>query len=277
MRIHLGGSSRQSLVIARGALDAAVKGASAATASEISTHLFFATEVFAGKAALRRAITDPSRDVASKSALIKELFGSKIGKEASDLISGVAALRWSASKDVIYVLEQLAIEAEASSANINNELDRLEDELFSASRILLGSAELRSALVGGAGADLKAALVTELLTKSASASTVKLVRALVTQRRGRSIEAAFAQYLFGLANRRNRLIAVVRTAAPISDAQKVRLSGAIEKQVGQPIRVNIQVDPAIIGGVSITFADEVIDASISNRLAHAGRALAGKN
>lgn len=277
MRIHLGGSSRQSLVIARGALDAAVKGASAATASEISSQLFFATEVFAGKAALRRAITDPSREVASKSALIKELFGSKIGKEASDLISGVAALRWSASKDVIYVLEQLAIEAEASSANINNELDRLEDELFSASRILLGSAELRSALVGGAGADLKAALVTELLSKSASASTVKLVRALVTQRRGRSIEAAFAQYLFGLANRRNRLIAVVRTAAPISDAQKVRLSGAIEKQVGQPIRVNIQVDPTIIGGVSIKFADEVIDASISNRLAHAGRALAGKN
>ena len=277
MRIHLGGSSRQSLVIARGALDAAVKGASAATASEISTHLFFATEVFASKTALRRAITDPSRDIAAKSALIKELFGSKIGKEASDLISGVAALRWSASKDVIYVLEQLAIEAEASAANINNELDRLEDELFSASRILVGSAELRSALVGGAGADLKATLVTEILSKNASASTVKLVRALVTQRRGRSLESAFSEYMFGLANRRNRLIAVVRTAAPISDAQKVRLSGAIEKQVGQPIRVNIQVDPTILGGVSIKFADELIDASISNRLAHAGRALAGKN
>ncbi len=277
MRIHLGGSSRQSLVIARGALDAAVKGVSAATASEISTHLFFAADVFASKTALRRAITDPSRDIASKSALIKELFGSKIGKEASGLISGIAALRWSAGKDVIYVLEQLAIEAEASAANINNELDRVEDELFSASRLLVDSSELRSALVGGAGADLKAQLVTEILSKSASASTVKLVRALVTQRRGRSIEAAFAQYLFGLANRRNRLIAVVRTAAPISDAQKVRLSGAIEKQVGQPIRVNIQVDPTILGGISIKFADELIDASISNRLAHAGRALAGKN
>ena len=277
MRIHLGGSSRQSLVIARGSLDAAVKGVSASTASEISTHLFFAAEVFASKTALRRAITDPSRDIASKTALIKELFGSKIGKEASDLISGIAALRWSAGKDVIYVLEQLAIEAEASAANINNELDRVEDELFSASRLLVDSSELRSALVGGAGADLKAQLVTEILSKKASASTVKLVRALVTQRRGRSLEAAFAEYLFGLANRRNRLIAVVRTAAPISDAQQVRLSGAIEKQVGQPIRVNIQVDPTIIGGVSIKFADELIDASISNRLAHAGRALAGKN
>ncbi len=264
-------------MIARGALDAAVKGASAATSSEISTHLFFAAEVFAGNTSLRRAITDPSRELAAKSALIKDLFGSKIGKEASALISDIAALRWSASKDVIYVLEQLAIEAEASAANINNELDRVEDELFSASRSLLGSSELRSALVGGAGADLKAALVTELLSKKTSESTVKLVRALVTQRRGRSLEAAFADYLFGLANRRNRLIAVVRTAAPITDAQKVRLSGAIEKQVGQPIRVNIQVDPTILGGVSIKFADELIDASISNRLAHAGRALAGKN
>lgn len=108
-------------------------------------------------------------------------------REASDLISGIAALRWSASKDVIYVLEQLAIEAEASAANINNELDRVEDELFSASRVLVDSSELRSALVGGAGADLKAQLVTEILSKKASASTVKLVRALVTQRRGRSM------------------------------------------------------------------------------------------
>lgn len=277
MRIHLGGSSRQSLVIARGKLDAAVKGASAATASEISTHLFFAAEIFASNTSLRRAITDPSRDIAAKKALIADLFGTKIGKEASTLISDIAALRWSATKDVIYVLEQLAIEAEASAANINNELDRVEDELFSASRALLDSSELRSALVGGAGADLKAQLVTAILSKNASASTVKLVRALVTQRRGRSLEAAFADYLFGLANRRNRLIAVVRTAAPISDAQKVRLSGAIEKQVGQPVRVNIQVDPTILGGVSIKFADELIDASISNRLAHAGRALAGKN
>jgi F-type H+-transporting ATPase subunit delta len=277
VRIHLGGSSRQSLVIARGKLDTAVKGASAATASEIATHLFFAAEVFASNTSLRRAITDPSRDIAAKNALIADLFGAKIGTEASTLISDIAALRWSATKDVIYVLEQLAIEAEASAANINNELDRVEDELFGASRALLDSSELRSALVGGAGADLKAQLVTAILSKNASASTVKLVRALVTQRRGRSLEAAFADYLFGLANRRNRLIAVVRTAAPISETQKVRLSGAIEKQVGQPVRVNIQVDPTILGGVSIKFADELIDASISNRLAHAGRALAGKN
>jgi F-type H+-transporting ATPase subunit delta len=277
VRIHLGGSSRQSLVIARGAFDAAVKGVDAATASEISTHLFFATDVFAINTSLRRAITDPSREISAKKALITNLFGSKIGAKATHLISEVAALRWSATKDVLYVLEQLAIEAEATAANINGELDRVEDELFSVSNQLVTSYDVRSALVGGASAQIKAQLITELLAKSASPSTVKLVRALVSQRRGRSLEAAFADYLFGLANRRNRLVAVVRTAAPITDAQRVRLAEAIEKQVGQPIRVNIQVDPTIIGGISINFADELIDASISNRLAQAGRALAGKN
>ena len=87
----------------------------------------------------------------------------------------------------------------------------------------------------------------------------------------------FADYLFGLANRRNRLIALVRVATEISAAQKSRLATAIEKQVGQPISINVQVDPSIIGGVSIKFADDLVDGSISNRLASAGRALVGQN
>ena len=276
MRIHLGGSSRQSLVIARGKLDAAVKGASAASASELSSHLFFAAEVLAGNTSLRRAFTDQYRDGKAKSALIKDLFGRSSGDLAIALLADIAALRWSATGDVVHVLEQLAIEAEASAANINNELDRVEDELFETSRVINDSFELRKALVGHGSSEAKSALIAEILGKKASPSTVKLASALVSSLRGRSVEAAFADYLFGLANRRNRLIAVVRTAVTFSDAQKTRLSSALEKQVGQPIRINIQIDSSIIGGVSVKFADELVDGSVSNRLASAGRALAGQ-
>jgi F-type H+-transporting ATPase subunit delta len=277
MRIHLGGSSRQSLVIARGKLDAAVKGASAATASELSSHLFFAAETFASNTSLRRAFTDASRDDSSKVALVKDLFGSKISSSASDLLAAIAGLRWSAAGDLVTVIEQLAIEAQASAANVDGELDRLEAEFFQASRLIADNFELRKALVGNGSVDAKRALIADVLAKSASASTVKLAVALVTSLRGRSIEAAFADYLFALANRRNRLIALVRVATEITDAQKTRLAAAIEKQVGQPISVNIQVDSSILGGVSVKFADELVDGSISNRLAGAGRALAGQN
>ena len=277
MRIHLGGSSRQSLVASRAALDAAIKGASAASASELSSHLFFAADVFAGNTSLRRAITDPSRDKAAKAALVKDLFGKSTGALAVSLMSDVSALRWSATKDVIHVIEQLAIEAEASAANISNELDRVEDEFFETSRLVADNFELRKALVSVGSTDAKAALIAEVLGKKASSSTVKLASALVSHLRGRSIEAAFADYLFGLANRRNRLIAVVRTASTLTDAQASRLATVLEKKVGQPIRINVQIDPTILGGVSIKFADELVDGSVVNRLANAGRALVGKS
>jgi F-type H+-transporting ATPase subunit delta len=264
-------------VTARGQLDAAVKGATAASASELSTQLFFAADVFATNTSLRRAFADPSRDAAAKSALVKDLFGKSLSAAAVEVLSKVSTLRWSAGGDIIYVLEQLAIEAEASAANIGNDLDVVEDQFFELSRTVADNFELRKALVGPGTATAKSALLTELLAKKASASTTRLAVALISGLRGRSIEAAFADYLFGLANRRNRLIALVRVASHITDAQKTRLAAAIEKQVGQPISINIQVDSSILGGVSVKFADELVDGSISNRLASAGRALAGQN
>jgi len=275
MRIHLGGSSRQSLVAARAKLDAAVKGATADSAAKLSSELFLAAEVLASNVPLRRAFADMSRDAASKGTLVKDLFGKTLGSAALILLTDVATLRWSAGGDVVYVLEQLAIEAEGTAANINGELDRVEDELFEISRVIAENFELRKALVGPGSTSAKSTLVTDVLGKKASESTVRLAAALVTSLRGRSIEAGFADYLSALANRRNRLIANVRVAATITDTQKVRLAQAIEKQVGQPIRVNIQVDPTLIGGVSVKFADELVDGSISNRLAGAGRALVG--
>jgi F-type H+-transporting ATPase subunit delta len=275
MRIHLGGSSRQSLVAARAKLDAAVKGATADSAAKLSSELFLAAEVLASNVPLRRAFADMSRDAASKETLVKDLFGKTLGSAALTVLTDVATLRWSAGGDIVHVLEQLAIEAEGTAANINGELDRVEDELFEISRVIAENFELRKALVGPGTTSAKSTLVSDVLGKRASESTVRLAAALVTSLRGRSIEAGFADYLSALANRRNRLIANVRVAATITDTQKVRLAQAIEKQVGQPIRVNIQVDPSILGGVSVKFADELVDGSISNRLAGAGRALVG--
>ena len=273
MRVHLGGNSRQSLVAARLALDAAVKGIDAPTASTLSAELFFIADVLDTNIAVRRSLTDPSRDAQSKSVFLIELFGSKIAALALGIASDLAAMRWSAPKDLVLVIEQLAIEAEASAANIAGELDRVEGEIFTASQAIAGSAELRKALTSDAKL-AKATLVSEIL-KGASDSTVKLVSQLVNTWRGRNIESAFADYAYALAARRNRIIALVRVAVPMSVAQQDRLSAALHKQVGQPVRINIEIDPAVVGGVSIKFADELVDGTVSHRLASAARALVG--
>ncbi len=72
MRAHLGGSSRQSLVTARASLDAAVKGVDANAASALSAELFFVADVLDKNIAVRRALTDTSRDASSKNAFIAD-------------------------------------------------------------------------------------------------------------------------------------------------------------------------------------------------------------
>jgi F-type H+-transporting ATPase subunit delta len=273
MRAQLGGSSRQSLVAARTALDAAVKGVDAQTASTLSAELFFVADVLGSNISVRRALTDTSRDAAAKGALIKDLLASKVGKATVGLLTDLSALRWSGAKDLVQVIEQLAIEAEATAANISGELDRVENEMFVISSTVSNSSELRKAFKSDAQI-AKAQLVAELL-KNASSSTTKLVSQMVNAWRGRSIESAFADYQWALAARRNRVIALVRIAAPMSQAQQDRLEAALNKQVGQPVRMNIEIDPAVLGGVSVKFADEMVDGSVSNRLAGAARALAG--
>jgi F-type H+-transporting ATPase subunit delta len=273
MRAHFGGSSRKSLVASRALLDAAVKGADANSASAMSSELFFVAEVLSTNIAVRRALTDPSRDGAAKAAFISDLLGKKIGALALGLVTELSNLRWSSAKDLVLVVEQLAIEAEASAANIAGELDRVEDELFTAATAFAGSSELRKALTSDA-TNAKATLVADIL-KGASGSTVKLVSQMVNAWRGRSIESAFADYQWALAARRNRVIALVRVATPLSQAQLDRLTTSLTSKVGQPVRINIEIDPSVLGGVSVKFADEMVDGSVSNRLAGAARALAG--
>lgn len=273
MRAHFGGSSRESLRASRAMLDAAVKGASPEVASQLCSELFSCAQILAGSIALRRAITDPSRDSAAKIALVTEVFGKSLDSKALEIITNIASLRWSSSGDLVPVIEELAIEAEGSAANMAGELDRVEDEFFSVSQAIASSFDLRKALTS-AGEE-KSSLVTDLLGKKSTKSTIKLVSHLVNNLRGRSIEAAFDDYFSALAARRNRLIAHVRVAITLSDAQRERLAASLAAQVGQPVRINVEVDPSVVGGVSVRFGDEIIDGTISNRLAGAGRALVG--
>lgn len=276
MSAFLGGSSRQSLQVARGALDVAVKGATGAAAASLSAELFVVAKTLHGSLSLRRAITDPSRDASAKETLVKDLFKS-LSASAIDLTAKVSSIRWSNSGDLVQVLEQLAIEAQASAANIDGALDRVEDELFAAEQAVSGSPELRKALITVGADSAKAGIVKDLFAKNGSPYTVALLSQLVTTLRGRSIEVAFHDYKYALAARRNRVIALVRVAVALTDAQRDRLAASLTAQVGQPVRINIEIDPTIIGGVAIKFADELVDGTVVNRLANAGRSMARSN
>jgi len=68
---------------------------------------------------------------------------------------------------------------------------------------------------------------------------------------------------------------VVRSAVPLSDAQRGRLAAWLSATYGRDIRLNCEVDPKVIGGFSIRIGDEVIDTTILGRIEEVRRRLAG--
>ncbi len=271
----LGGASRQSLAIARSSLDSALKPLSSGDASAFAGDLFAVVAALDSSTPLRRAVTDGSRDAESKAKLVTDLFGKTISATALKLVSELTALRWSSPSNLGDVLEQLAVEAEASAANMANELDRLEEELFAFSRVVVSDGDLRQALNSSKySSEGKRVLIAKLMSGKIAPSTSKVLGHLVSGLRGRNIEGTIAFYAAATAARRDRVIANVRAAVALTDAQKEKMTATLSQKIGQPVRLNVEIDPTVLGGVSIRFADELIDATIVNRLADAGRALA---
>jgi len=272
--ISLGGSSRQSLAALRVSLDAALKGASAGDCSHLSADLFSALVALETSAGLRRALTDPARDAKSKGTLVSDLFGKTIKGGALDLISIAASLRWSTPSDFADAIEQIAVEAQAAAANAENKLDAVQDELFAFGKALIENPDLRAALTSSSDtAERKAELAKNIFGSKFSNATTNLINQIVSGRSGRSIEKTLAAHIHAVTARRNRVNAFVKSSIALTSGQQEKLVNSLTKKIGQSVHLNIDIDPSVIGGVSVRFGDEVIDGTIKNRLAEASRTL----
>lgn len=272
--ITLGGSSRQSLAALRVALDGALNGASAGDCSHLSADLFNVLGGLESSAGLRRALTDPARDSASKSSLVSDLFGKSIKGSALILITNAAGMRWSAPADFADAIEQIAVEAEAAAANAENKLDQVQDELFAFSKSLIENPDLRAALTNNSDTLIrKVELVKNIFGSKFGSSTIKLVNQVVSGRSGRSIEKVLSAYIHAVTARRNRVNAFVKSSIALTSVQQEKLTSSLTKKIGQSVHLNIDIDMTVIGGISVRFGDEVIDGTIKNRLAEASRTL----
>ena len=269
------GSSRASFASARASLDKHLQGANNAQATALSSELFLTLHALDSSIALRRGLTDPSRSGQDKVSLVDQLVSKHISPATVELLHLMVASRWSSPIDLSDAIEWLAVEAQAAAADADGTLDRLEEELFRFGSIVAANPELRSTLANRTTTTgvLKSALIADLLSNKTAPATLALISVLVDHPRGRNLEAGLNHFAQAASERRNQVIAHVKSATAMSDAQVSRLSAALAKQVGRNVRINVEVDKGVVGGISIRFADELIDGTVASRLAKAGRRL----
>jgi F-type H+-transporting ATPase subunit delta len=247
---------------------------SAQAATSVGDELFSVAAVFAKESVLRRALSDPSRPAQARAGLATAVLSGKISDAAMSLVTAVAEARWSAPGDLTDAVEQLAVQAVVAAAELEGRLDDLEDELFRFGRVVASHPELRMALTNPfVSADAKRQLLDDLLAAKVSPEALRLITQAAANPLGRSLDVSLEDYARIAARRRERLVAEVHVAVPLSDEQRGRLARALATIYGHQVHLNVVLDPRVSGGLTVRVGDELIDGSVATRLATAGRRL----
>ena len=239
---------------------------------DVARELFAAVGAVSGSAQLSGALSDSSAPAAARAALVTAVFGSTYRETSVALLRRAAEQRWSNAAEFVDGLEELAVRAAAvadSSADI-------EGELFQFSRTVASNGELELALGGRLGnASAKGSLVSTLLDGRAGAATALIVSSLVQNAHGRRVRALLRRASAIVADQRSSIVATVSTATPLSAEQRTRLENALSARYGSAVTLNTVIDPTVLGGLRVQIADDVIDSSVSTRLAELRHRIAG--
>jgi F-type H+-transporting ATPase subunit delta len=275
----MAGVSSESLTKALTELEAKLPFASLQLAKE----LFGILGAIDSSAGLRRALTDPSRSGDEKSALVRQLVGGKVSADAAEIAGGLASSRWATARDIGDALETLAATVvisvaenkSAVSASGISGLEELENDLFSFNQAVASNHEVQRALSEPQASAAAKATLAERLVPGASEEAKVLITQAVTQPRGIRPTRLVERFAELAAKRQQRWIATVSVTRPLTATQLARLQAGLNALYGRELKVNVNVDPALIGGIRVQVGDEVLDASVVTRLGELQRQLAG--
>lgn len=265
------GASRDSLAGLREALDAR---RSEPGFEAVSGELFAVADLLEREKALRLQLADAGAPEGARGGLVESLLGSRVGATTLAIVRDVASARWSSDDDLVDALEALGAQAAFTIAEADGSLDRVEEELFRFGRAVDSSAPLQMALTDPSlPAAAKAGVVRDLLGGRAAPITESLLEHTVAHLRGRRVDAAVAALSDLAAAQRERVVAHVAVAHPLDEEQARRLADALTRLKGRQVRLDVVVDPEVIGGIAVRVGDEVIDGTVAARLEQARRAL----
>jgi len=274
----MAGVSSESLTAALVALEAKLPHATL----QLATELFGILGTVDSSAGLRRALTDPSRSGEEKSALVMQLFSGKVSAEAVEIAGGLAGSRWASARDIGDALETLAASVviavaenkSAAAASGITGLEALENDLFVFNRTVDSSHEVQRALSEPQASQAAKVALAQKLVPGSSEEAKVLIGQAVSQPRGLKVTKLVSRFAELAAKRQQRWIATVSVTAALTEVQASRLQAGLNALYGRELKINMNVDPALIGGIRIQIGDEVVDASVLARLGQLQRQLA---
>lgn len=234
----------------------------------IGNELFTITKVLDDSIQLERALTDPSRPVADKVAVPKELLGDNAHPMTMEIMTDLVSRRWSRARDIANAVEDFGVDAMMYYADATDATLQVSIELSELHSALLNLPVVRAKLYDyQATSEARVKLFREVFSgKTLNKVTMRLAEhATCNLRRRRYLETI--QWLINKFSRHmGESMVTVTTATPLKKEQIKRLVEVYSAKVGRQVHINSVVDPTVLGGMRIQVGDEVTDNTVVAQL-----------
>lgn len=249
-------------------------GTDAEAAAGVADQLLAVAALLGREPGLRRALADPTRDAGDRADLLRALLRGKVDEATVGLVEALVTARWPTPNSLRDAVERLGVDALLLAAQRAGEAGDVEDELFRFGQVV-DSAPALASVLGDPGAPIehREALVAELLDGKARPVTIRLVQQALAGLGGRGFSASIARLVELAAGARQRTVALVTSAVPLSDEDEQRLGDELSRRYGRQISLQVTVDPTIMGGLSVQIGSDLYDGTILRRLSEARAAL----
>ena len=267
-------TSRESIRALQKAFNDTTASMDSAGLTELSDDLLGVVGALDQHPLLRKHLAEVNDDGGAKGDMIDSLFGGKIGEPAVRIVKVAVNHRWSTARDLSFALERLSRLALLKVAELQGNIDDVEDELFRIGRLLVAQPALTQEVSNPlAPTEGRVQLLDSLLAGKVSDTTRQLVAGAIRTLRGRPADSVVSELADLAAARRGEAVAHVIAATSLTDEQVGRVTQVLGRVYGRPVSTQVEVDPELLGGMRIIIGDEVIEADIATRLAKAAEQL----
>jgi F-type H+-transporting ATPase subunit delta len=237
----------------------------------VAGELFAVADLLDDQTVLKRRLTELSLGVEGRRALAGTLFAGRLGEAAQQVVSDAVALVWPSANALSAGLRYAGVRLAWRAADAKGEVEAVRQSLASLIAAVSDSSELDAAIGEDAyplGA--RQQLVADLLGKKAGPEAVLLAQQAVKEQ-VRGYPHVLQRYLDIAATLRSRLRATITTAIPLDAARQQKMLAELARVYDAAIDPVFKVNAAIVGGVRVDIGDEIIDGTVSTRLAEVGR------
>ena len=241
----------------------------------IGNELFVITSLLDGNVRIERALTDVSRPLEDKVAVLNTLLGDQVHPMTMEIMTEVVKRRWSRAADIANAVEDFGVDAMMYYADATDSTLQVSIELAELHSALLNTPVVRAKLYDETvPSEARVKFFHEPFDgKGLNKVTMRLAEhATENLRRRRYLETI--QWLINkLSRHMGESMVIVTTATPLKQEQIDKLIAVYSKKIGRAVHINSVVDPSVLGGMRVQVGDEVTDNTVVAQLENLQRSV----